>query len=168
MSYEDRISKQTGETLAGVEFDTITTSPDGCRVILYAGPDVSREQIRRAEDEARRRFDVLPGGVTVRRVTAEQQAAEDWTADAEYSAGWVPAARWIVEHRTARRLDPKTGQLVPKSKRGGVMLDLFSASAMLQVFDNLSEKNKAKFAAMPLPVAHHVAFSVMGAAKKEG
>lgn len=60
---------------------------------------------------------------------------------------WLPAAREVVETQTAAKVD-------------GVLLDLFSASTMVQVHDGLGEANAAKFAAMPLPAAHEIAFKI--------
>ena len=62
-------------------------------------------------------------------------------------ATWLTAARRIV--------DTQTGDLVD-----GTLLDLFSASVLVQVHDALSEPNRAKFTAMPLAKAHRIAFQL--------
>ena len=51
-------------------------------------------------------------------------------------------------------------------ERAGVMVDLFTASAVLQVLDGLCEKNKAKFLEMNLMRASEVAFAVIEKARK--
>lgn len=43
----------------------------------------------------------------------------------------------------------------------GVVVDQFSASAMIQVHDALSEANRAKFAAMPVAQAHAITFRII-------
>jgi len=64
------------------------------------------------------------------------------------ATGWLTAARRIVEAETADMVD-------------GTLLDLFSASAMVQVHDALSPTNQARFAAMSVTKAHEVAFKLI-------
>lgn len=85
---------------------------------------------------------------------------------------WLEAARRIVERSTFEVLDPNTCEPVPYSWQAnedessedmvgdGVLLDLYSASVMVQIHDALGEENRAKFAAMPLTKAHSVAFKL--------
>lgn len=47
------------------------------------------------------------------------------------------------------------------SKKGWVILDGFSASAIVQVYNALNETNKAKFAALPLVKMATVAFKLI-------
>lgn len=77
---------------------------------------------------------------------------------------WLDSARRIVERHQYEVLDPETGDPVPEDE--GIMLDAFSASIMVQIHDGLSEENRAKYAAMPLPRAHNVAMNIL--AKKGG
>ena len=93
---------------------------------------------------------------------------------------WLDSARRIVEQHQYEVLDPETGDPVPtewvESEEGGdtlaavdgkgILLDAFSASIMVQIHDGLSEENRAKYAAMPLPRAHNVAMNIL--AKKGG
>lgn len=62
--------------------------------------------------------------------------------------GWLAAARWVVENRTFAMVE-------------GSILDLFSASAMVQVYDRLSERNQAKLVAMPMVAAHNLVFKIL-------
>lgn len=60
----------------------------------------------------------------------------------------IAAVRRIVSERQYAKVD-------------GVMVDLFSASAIVAVYDALSEGNRAKFAAMPAPKMAAVAFKLV-------
>lgn len=156
--YANRESKMLGETYAGLEFDSYLTGPSGCTVVLFVFDDTTPQQIEEARVEAHQKRDVT--GFTVRRIPKEWVAAEQYKPQAE-KQGWVEAARWIVGHRQCRHIIPETGELVPEEKRGGMLLDLFSASTMVQVYDALNEANQAKLNALDLRVAHHIVFQVL-------
>ena len=47
------------------------------------------------------------------------------------------------------------------AKIDGVMMDLFSANAICQVFDALNDDNKVKFAANKAPIMAKIAFKIM-------
>jgi len=47
-------------------------------------------------------------------------------------------------------------------KVDGTTVDLFSASAIVKVYDALSDQNKAKFASQPVGVMAHMAFRLIG------
>lgn len=47
------------------------------------------------------------------------------------------------------------------TKVDGVLLDLFTASAVVQVHNALNPTNQAKFAALPLPKMAKLAFSLL-------
>lgn len=87
----------------------------------------------------------------------------------EASSGWIDAARQVVETHGFVSVNPESGEVVETKWRGdevspsskGIVLDLFSASALVQVYDALGPENKAKFAAMPLPQAVEVAFKII-------
>jgi hypothetical protein len=153
--YAQRESKMLGETFAGLEFDSYLTGPSGCAVVLFAHDDTPPERIEQAKEEACRQRDVT--GFLVERIPKEWVAAEQYAPQSE-KKGWIDAARWIVEHKQCRRIIPETGELVPEDKCGGMMLDLFSASAMVQVYDALNDANRAKLGAMDLRLAHRIVF----------
>jgi hypothetical protein len=81
--------------------------------------------------------------------------------------GWLTAARNVVEHKTFLTVDTTTSEPVETvwgqeddqgieevvGPEGAVLLDLFTASMLTQVYDALGEANKARFLAMPLPKA---------------
>jgi hypothetical protein len=156
--FTGRESKMLGETYAGLEFDSYLTGPAGCAVVLFIDDDTQPEQIERAKAAAQQRRDVTD--FLVKRIPKEWVAAEQYKPQAE-KQGWIEAARWIVGHRQCRRVIPETGELVPEEKRGGMLLDLFSASTMVQVYDALNEANQAKLNALDLRVAHHIVFQVL-------
>ena len=156
--YAERESKLLGETYAGLEFDSYLTGPSGCAVVLFVFDNTTPQQIEEARVEAYQRRDVT--GFTVRLIPKEWATAEEYKPQAE-KKGWIDAARWIVEHRQCRRIIPETGELVPEEKRGGMLLDLFSAAAMVQVYDALNDVNRAKLDAMDLRVAHRIVFQVL-------
>lgn len=78
---------------------------------------------------------------------AEQEARE-FLADAKAFDHWLPAARYSVQHGAAVSVD-------------GTLLDLFSASAMVRIYDALSPANQAKLVSMPMLVAHDMVFKLM-------
>jgi hypothetical protein len=69
-------------------------------------------------------------------------------ASLQTTASWVDAARSVVTNKQAQTVD-------------GILLDLFSASTMLGVYDALNPDNKAKFEAMPLAQAQSMAFRLV-------
>jgi len=96
----------------------------------------------------------------VERVPDAWYPQDDHKPEKSEGAGWIEAARWIKSHHQARRVVPETGELVPEKKRGGILLDAFSAGRMAAVYDVLNEQNRAKFNKMNVRVAHHIAFEV--------
>lgn len=158
-------SVQTGHTLAGIHYDLELAGPGGCHITLFPTEQDTSESIRKAKEVAEYEHDVV--AITIRRIRTEDLPPE-FQPKPDYSdkaGSWLEAVRWIVEHKAFRRIDVESGQLVPDNKRGGTLVDLFSASAMIQVYEALSEANRAKLAAMSLPVAHHVVFKVLNKAK---
>jgi hypothetical protein len=156
--YAHRESKMLGETYAGLEFDSYLTGPSGCAVVLFIDDNTQTEQIDRAKAEATQKRDVT--GFTIQRVSKEWARAEKYEPRAE-KKGWIDAVRWIVEDKQCRRIIPETGELVPEDKSGGMLVDLFSASVMVQVFDALNDRNKARLNAMDLRLAHRIVFRVI-------
>lgn len=96
---------------------------------------------------------------TARRVVRTHQHT---MADPETGADLGEAPEWVYEHRECCE-DVKQGETcatcqlhrpVPKGrKRRGVILDSFTASMLVQVYDALNEKNRAMFASFPLTKA---------------
>jgi hypothetical protein len=156
--FAGRENKMLGETYAGLEFDSYLTGPAGCAVVLFIDDDTQPDQIERAKAEARQKRDVTD--FLVKRIPKEWVAVEQYEPQAE-KQGWIKAARWIVEHRQCRRVIPETGELVPEEKRGGMLLDLFSASTMVHVYGALNDANQARLNAMDLRAAHHIVFQVL-------
>lgn len=60
----------------------------------------------------------------------------------------IAAIRRIVAERQYAKVD-------------GCMIDLFTASAIVQVFDKLNDTNKAKYANLPAPRMGQIAFQLM-------
>jgi hypothetical protein len=87
--------------------------------------------------------------------------------------GWVQAARQVLARNEFQMVGQDgtvhatvwDGDEVSEASEG-MILDLFSASAMIQVHDALSGANQARFAAMSLTTAHAVAFRLI--AKQNG
>jgi len=61
----------------------------------------------------------------------------------------IAAIRRIVEERQYAKIE-------------GVAVDLFTASAIIQVYDKLNDQNKAKLAAMPVPKIAAVVWKLIG------
>ena len=90
----------------------------------------------------------VPGNLTARAKAKQILEAKD-------------AARWITQNHCARRVMPETGELVPENKKGGILLDAFSASAMVQVYDALNETDREKLNGMDVRVAHKIVFQLL-------
>ncbi len=156
--YDRRESKQTGVNFAGLEFDTELVSSAGCCVFLYAPEGTTPEAIEAAKDAATTARDVVYFEVVP--IPADW-IEKPYAPATEHKAGWIAAARWIKENRQFRRVIPETGELVPEKKRGGIMLDLFTASAMVTVYDALNDANKAKVNAMDVRVAANICMKLI-------
>lgn len=156
--YEGRYSKITGETLNGLEWHEELAGPGGMYLFLFVLPTTTDEEINAAVDKFRGLHDMVDWGAY--EIDPAWAEAEKPKLDPNHKGGWIEAARWIIANKTARRLDRKTGELIPKDKAGGIMLDLFSASIMVQVYDRLNEANRAKLDAMPVAMAHHILLQV--------
>ena len=59
----------------------------------------------------------------------------------------IDKVRWVVEHKQYNRID-------------GLLMDMMTASIIIQIYDALSETNKAKFAAMKVRRMAEVAFKL--------
>ena len=59
----------------------------------------------------------------------------------------IDKVRWVVEHKQYNRID-------------GLFMDLMTASIIIQIYDALSETDKAKFAAMKVRRMAEVAFKL--------
>ena len=60
----------------------------------------------------------------------------------------IDAIREIVTSKTFAKVD-------------GCMIDLFSASAIVKVYDAINDSNKAKFASAPAPAMADIAFKLL-------
>lgn len=66
----------------------------------------------------------------------------------------MSAIRKVVAEKTYAKVD-------------GTMIDLFTASAIVNVYDALSDPNKAKFSSLPAGKMGILAFSVLNRAKSD-
>lgn len=152
--FENRSSKQTGETFAGLEFDE-----DGSCITLFTLPGTSTETISKAMRQA----EIKLGRVEFSCCEIDPTWLEPVHKVCECpscSKGWIDAARWIVANGQFRRLLP-SGELVPEDKRGGKMLDLFSACALVKVYEALNPEHQAKFNSLPWHKAAVMAFQLL-------
>ena len=69
--------------------------------------------------------------------------------------GRITAFRKIVDEKQAAKID-------------GTLVDLFTASGVVQVYDRLSPANQEKFAAMPVRQMAAVAWKMIGGGRNEG
>lgn len=90
---------------------------------------------------------------------------------------WVDTARQVVKEHQFRYVHPETGEIVDEKTRrtldrlteefdgevvkGAVVLDAFTASMLVSVFDALSPKNQETFAAMPLTKAVRIGWGAV-------
>ena len=82
---------------------------------------------------------------------------------------WIRSARTVIKRKQYGRINIHTGHLVPngRNRRGGVVLmDMFSASALTQVWDALSNEARAKFGSMNVVAAIALAFKVIHSVDK--
>lgn len=152
---------QAGTTVDGVVYSEELAGPDGLDILLLPAEGTTPESIEACREKLHAEHDVV--AFNAREVPA------DWYAETTFvpgpERGWLDAVKWIVQHQCCRRVDAETGQLVPEGKRGGMLLDLFSAGAMLQVYEALSEANRVRLVAMTLPLAHGVVFRILTKAR---
>ncbi len=83
----------------------------------------------------------------------------DKLPDIGTSTGWEAAAREIAKNG-AQRVDPATGKLL---KRGGTLLDGFTANMLIKILDHPSLKPevRAKFAGLPLMKAIKIGWTLV-------
>ena len=73
---------------------------------------------------------------------------------------WINAARKVYsEHQYAYVKDD--GAKCKKSAEGAILLDAFTASMLVKVYDKLNETNQAKFAQMGLRQAVEIGWKVI-------
>ena len=103
---------------------------------------------------------------------------------------WIDAARKVVDEHTAATIDPTTGAYLGdaflyegheghedgcecklcelfREAQPGILLDGFTASMLVQVFDALNETNRAKFGGLSLLRAVDVGWKVTSKAKSK-
>lgn len=166
-TYDRRASKLEGDHAAGLEYDYELSGAAGAHFTLYVTEETSPIQIAAAKSALRDRRDVT--GITVQRIPAQWQLDDEFRPE-EYPApkdGWLEAARQVVRERHCCRVHPETCTVVPDDKRGGILLDLYSASALTRVYDALKPANQAKMLKLALPQAVDVAFSILNQDRAE-
>jgi hypothetical protein len=124
-------------------------------VALFPTENHTRDDIASAKAELRNARDVVSFNI----FRVQESDLPPLHTDEPETGHWLHAIRHIVDTCQARRVTAD-GALVPKGKRGGQLVDLFSASIVAQVYDAVNAKNRAKMHAMSLPVAMHVALGV--------
>lgn len=66
----------------------------------------------------------------------------------------IEELRWIVKHQQNKKInDPISGK--------SVRVDLFTASAIVQVYDGINAANKKKYISASLPKMASIAFKLM-------
>lgn len=93
-----------------------------------------RNQEPRDEYEAQDRADTAAAILEIPKLTRDQSKIE--------------RLRWVVDNKQCARID-------------GLVVDIFSASAVIGVYDQLSDANKAKLAVMPIRTMVSVALRVL-------
>lgn len=146
-----------GHLCNGFLFDEELSGPHGAHFTIFVPIGTEFEEIAKAKNELKNRYDVT--GFTVQRVPAEILQEFLHTTPGKPAGGWIDSMRWIVENQQCRKIDAD-GNFIPKHKAGGQLCDLFTASRMVSVYDALNEKNREKFHNMSFAVAHHVAMKL--------
>lgn len=151
-----------GKTFNGIEYDWELAGPSGCWVHLFPHEDHTDDDILKAKDAACRDRDVV--SFSVSRVPKAWYEAEDFVPAASDGntdePAWVKTFRYVKQNRSCCRMDRDSGQRIPDSKRGGMLVDLFSAGMVLSVVDAINDTNRAKLFAMDIPVAIHICMSM--------
>jgi len=114
---------------------------------IPAGHDYYDEYMDRAQGRVPERVGVPYWDNPEREPTRVRERGTMVTAPSS-PAERIAALRQIVEEKQYAKID-------------GKMIDLFSASAILSVYDALNDANKAKYAAMPAPKMGLVAFKLL-------
>lgn len=161
--FERRAGKMCdGKTFNGIEYDWEIAGSRGCWVRLFPHEHHTDDEINRAKSAARTDRDVVSFSVV--RVPKswydEEQFTPAATDESAKEPDWVATCRWVKEHHSAARMDRESGQRIPDSKRGGVLIDAFSAGMILAVVDSINDKNREKLFAMEIPVAIHICMSL--------
>ena len=156
--YDRCDSKMFGGKLADLDYSSELAGPGGCSICLFVPEGTPPEKVQAAADEAAHKHDVVE---LIARAIPREWVDDNRFQPASQPQGWIDAARWIVQNGCARRVIPETGQLVPQKQSGGMLLDFFSASAMVQVYDALKAANRAKLNTMDLRVAHRIVFQLI-------
>ncbi len=159
--YTQRASKADGDHAAGLEYDYELAGPEGARYLVFGTAETPPEQWEAAAASLRARFDVLR--ITYHTIPAawleeERFRPEDYPLPQQ---GWLDAARTVVRTKGCCRVHPETYQRIPERKQGGILLDLYSASALCCVYDSLRPENQAKFLALALDHAVQTAFALL-------
>lgn len=61
---------------------------------------------------------------------------------------WLTTVQRIVANRQYEHVDPTTGEAVPEGTGGAVLLDLTTASIMLEIHDRLNDEHRTALEAM--------------------
>ena len=160
--WDDRESKQDNSSFHGIQFHTELAGSDGCLVILFPHEKHTDADIEAAKSEARSKRDVVH--FYVRRVPEKWYTDSTFEPDKNASTGWAEAVKWIVDNKQCRRVHRESGQLIPENKSGGVLVDLFSASALNQMAEKFKKDRPdllPKFLALPVDVAVTRVFAAM-------
>jgi hypothetical protein len=73
---------------------------------------------------------------------------------------WINAARKVYNRHQYAYVNDK-GEECKEKDEGAMMLDAFTASMLVKIYDNLGEANQAKFAQMDLRQAVKIGWKVI-------
>ena len=149
---EKSMTRWTGERLCGLPYSEELAGPDGMHFHVWFPGTPTQERLREVRDAIAADRDLVSMSWDI------EPPGYQWNPDGAKSAN-VVALRKGVEEKSMVTLKWDDGRVLS--------VDLFSASAIVQVYDALNEENRAKFAALigkgPAGVARavEIAFSVM-------
>ena len=147
-----------GEYVNGIAYDEEIVSCAGAAFTLYPHEKHTPEEVLKAEHKLRADRDVT--SIHVRRVPSSWYPEEHRPDDSKEKSGqWLDSMRQIVAEGSYKRVGTD-GAIIPEGKRGGALIDLFTASICCQVYDALNEANQAKLRAMPVYVAINACLKV--------
>jgi len=81
--------------------------------------------------------------------------------------GWIEAARYVVNNKQAVTVDIATNKITNKrpsgksKKPGQVILDLFTANMLVNIYDAINDKNKKMFGELNIIKAVNVGWKLV-------
>lgn len=143
---ELEFARRCGNQYNGIYYSGELAGPGGMSYWLFPAEGTSDEVIEEAERQLRADQDVVSCDVIF--VPPEMVMDDERDKPCADASERIAKIRKIVEEKSFNKVE-------------GVSIDLFSASAIIAVYDVLNAENKAKYAALPIRKMATVAFKLV-------